>query len=96
VCGQGWPRVTAAAGDDRGGDLLGELAGDLIEDRDGELVDRLKALVEVALRQAGLVADIADARRRDPAGAEQLESGVQELLAADGQPLAGADATVRA
>jgi hypothetical protein len=86
----------AAAGDDRRDDLLGEPAGDLVEDRDGELFDRLKALVEVALGQAGLVADLADARRRDAAGSEQLESGIQELLAADGQPLAGADAAVRA
>jgi hypothetical protein len=96
VCGQGGSGVAAAAGDDRGSDLLGEPAGDLVEDRDGELVDRLKTLVEVALGQTGLVADVADARRRDPPGAEQLESGVQELLTANSQPLAGADAAVRA
>jgi hypothetical protein len=96
VCGQGRPGVTPAAGDDGGDDLLGEVAGDLVEYGDGELFDRLKALVEVALGQAGLVADLADARRRDAAGSEQLESGIQELLAADGQPLAGADAAVRA
>jgi hypothetical protein len=88
--------VTAAARDDRRDDLLGEPAGDLVEDRDGELVDRREALVEVALGQAGLVADIADARRRDAAGAEQLEPGVQELPAAGGQPLVAADAGVGA
>ena len=42
------------------------------------------------------VADVADAGLRDSAGAEQLESGVEQLLAAGGEPLAGGDATVRA
>jgi hypothetical protein len=96
VRGQRGSRVTAAARDDGRGDLLGEPAGDLIEDSDRELVDGRKALVEVALREAGLFADIGDARCRDAASAEELEPGVQELLAADGQPVVGADAPVRA
>jgi hypothetical protein len=96
VRGQCGPRVTAAARNDGGNDLLGEPAGDLVEDRDRELVDRLEALVEVALGQRRLVADIADAGRRDATGTEQLESGVQELLPANRQPLAGTDAAVRA
>jgi hypothetical protein len=93
---QGGPGVAAAAGDDGRDDLLGDPAGDLVEDGDGEFVDRGEALVEVALGQARLLADVANARRRDAAGAEQLQSGVQQLLAAGGEPLVGADSAVGA
>jgi hypothetical protein len=96
VCNQGGSRVTAATFGDGRGDPLGDPADDLVEDGDGELVDRLEALVEVALGQARLLADLADTRRRNAAGAEQLKAGVQQLLVADGQPLVGADAAVRA
>jgi hypothetical protein len=95
VCDQRGSGVTAAAGDDGRNDLRGEPTGDLVEDRDGELIDRLKALVEVTLGQAGLVADVADARRRDAARAEQFEPRVEELLATDSEPLVGADTAVR-
>jgi len=89
-------RVTTAAGHDRRHDLLGEPPGDLVEDRDGKLFDRQKALVEVALGQPGLLADVADGGRGDTAGPEQLESGVEQLLPAGDDPVAGADTAVRA
>jgi hypothetical protein len=78
VDGQRRSRVGAAADRDRGPDLLDQTGCGVAEDCAGEVVDRCEALVEVALGQAGLRADVGDRRRGDAFGAEELEAGVEQ------------------
>jgi hypothetical protein len=87
---------SAAAVDHGVGHRAEQLLGQAIEHSEEERLAVAERLIEVAVCEPGLAADVLDAGGGEATGTEQLESRVEQLGPSCSDPVAGADPAVAA